>query len=103
MKCEEICWKKSIWINLNLDQLQTGWQTPAHDISSLSFLDLMKINLDHPKWSRLWVFHCDVQRNDISGIVIVGFEMSDVGYVLVLSDEVADGVNMFYISPLDVG
>ena len=49
------------------------------------------------------VFHCDVQRHDIRGVVIEGFEMSDVGNVLVLCDEVTDCVNIFYISPLDVG
>ena len=49
------------------------------------------------------VFHCDVQRHDIRGAVIEGFEMSDVSYALVLSDEVTDCVNIFFISPLDVG
>ena len=49
------------------------------------------------------VFHCDVQRHYIRGVVMKGFGMSDVGNVLVLSDEVADSVNIFYISPLDVG
>ena len=48
------------------------------------------------------VFHCDVQWLHIRGIVIEGFEMSDVGNVLVLCDEVTDCVNIFYISPLDV-
>ena len=48
------------------------------------------------------VFHCDVQRHDIRGIVIEGFEMSDVGNVLVLCDELTDCINIFYISPLDV-
>ena len=42
-------------------------------------------------------------RDDIRGIVLEGFEMSDVCNVLVLCDEVADCVNIFYISPLDVG
>jgi len=36
-------------------------------------------------------------------VVIEGFEMSDVGSVLLLSDEVTDGVNIFYIRTLDVG
>jgi len=49
------------------------------------------------------VFHCDVQRHDIRGVVMERFEMSDVGNLLVLSDDVTDGVNIFYISPLDVG
>ena len=39
-------------------------------------------------------FHGDVQRHDIRGGVIDGFEMSDVGNVLVLS-EVTDSVNIF--------
>ena len=37
------------------------------------------------------------------GVVIEGFEMSDVGNVLVLSDEVTDVENIFYTSPLKVG
>ena len=41
------------------------------------------------------VFHCDVQRHDIRGVVREGFEMSDIGNVLVLSDEVTDCVNIF--------
>ena len=49
------------------------------------------------------VFHCDVQRHDIRRVVIEGFEVSDVSNVLVLCDEVTDCVNIFYISPLDVG
>ena len=49
------------------------------------------------------VFLCDVQRHDIRGIVIERFEMSDFGNVLVMCDEVTDSVNIFYISPLDVG
>ena len=55
-------------------------------------------------WSTIFirVFHCDVQRHDIRGVVIEGYEMSDVGNVLVLCDEVTDCVNIFYISPLDV-
>ena len=35
-------------------------------------------------------------------VVMEGFDMSDVGNVLVLSDEVTDSVNIFYISSLDV-
>ena len=49
------------------------------------------------------VFHCDIKWHDIRGIVTEGFEMSDVGNVLVLCDEVTDCVNIFYTSPLDVG
>ena len=39
----------------------------------------------------------------IRGVVIEGFDMSDIGNVLVLKDEVTDCINIFYISPLDVG
>ena len=49
------------------------------------------------------VFHCDVQRHDIRGVVIEGFEVSDVSNVLVQCDEVTDCVNIFYISPLGGG
>ena len=49
------------------------------------------------------VFHCDIKRHDKRVVVIEGFKMSVVGYVLVLSDEVTDCVNIFYTSPLDVG
>ena len=51
----------------------------------------------------LVVFHCDIQRHDICGFVIEGFEISDVDNVLVMSDDVTDGLNIVYISPLDVG
>ena len=40
------------------------------------------------------VFHCDIQRHDISWVV-GRFEMSDVGNVIVLSDDVTDRVNAF--------
>jgi len=49
------------------------------------------------------VFYCDIQRHDISWVVVEKLEMSDVGHVLVLSDEVSDCVNVFYISQFDVG
>jgi len=48
------------------------------------------------------VFHSDVQRHDIRRVVIEGFEISDVGNVLMMSDEVTDSENIFYISPLDI-
>ena len=41
------------------------------------------------------VFHCDIQRHDVRGIVIERFEVSEVGNVLVLCDEVTDCVNIF--------
>ena len=40
-------------------------------------------------------FHCDVLRHDIRGIVIEGFEVSDVCNELVLCDEVTNCVNIF--------
>ena len=49
------------------------------------------------------VFHNNVQRHDIRRVVVERFEMSDVGNVLVLGDEDTDCVNIFYISPSDVG
>ena len=48
------------------------------------------------------VFHCNNHRHDISWVV-EGLKMNDFSYVLMLSDEVTDCVNVFYISPLDVG
>ena len=48
------------------------------------------------------VFHCDVQRHDIRWVVVEGFDVSDVDYVLVAIEEVTDYININYIIQLDV-
>ena len=69
--------------------------------------DIMSKNLVDNIFIR--VFHCDVQRqcstamfNDIRGVVMEGFVMSDVGKVLVLSNEETE-LCKYYISLSDVG
>ena len=48
------------------------------------------------------VFNCDVQRRKIRGVVIEAFEISDVGNIVVLSDEVTDSLYIICITSLDV-